>query len=112
MPDEHELPCVAGNRVQDPGRRIRRLEAPGCRERRKRVAALPVRLGCLPRAQFSAVKDDVRLCAALCRCLGEHVDFDTPAIRERPHRIHIRPYRIAVMNEKQHVLLFDAVYGS
>ena len=76
-------------------------------KRCQRIAALPIGFGGLARAQFSAVPDDVGLRAALGRLLRQHVDLDPAAIRERPHRIHVGPYRIAVVNEKQHESSLD-----
>jgi hypothetical protein len=55
------------------------------------------------------VPDEVGLRTALGRFLRQHVDFDTAPVRERPHRIHIRPYRITVVNKEQHSFRVDGI---
>ena len=66
------------------------------------MQSAPIRLRRLTCAQFSAVPDDFRLHAARGRLLRELLHFKSAAIRERPHGIHLRADRVAVVNEIQH----------
>ncbi len=103
MAGEHHVLRCSPERVDDPVGGISRLETVCRRERCKRVALLPICFGGLARAQLSAMPDDVGLRAMLCRFPRQHVNLGAAPVRERPHRIHVRAYRIAVVNEKQHV---------
>jgi hypothetical protein len=99
---DEEMLRFAGDRINYPVRGVCRLKAACGRERRERVAPFPIRFSCLPRAQFSAVPDDIGLCAALRRFLRQRVGFHPAAIRQRPHRIYIGCDGIAMVNKKQH----------
>src|SRR4029450_8830705 len=112
MPHKQDVSRFSRNRVDNPVRRVSGLEA-ACRgERCQRVAPLPVRLSGFSRAKLTAVPDELWLRTALGGFLRQHVDFDAASIRERPHRIHIRPYRITVVNKEQHNSRVDGIYGS
>ena len=102
MSREHDVAGLAGDRIDNPACRVGGLKPARCGEGREWVATAPVGFRRLPCAQFSAVPDDFRLHAARGSLLRERFHFDAAAIRERPHGIHLRPDRIAVVNEIQH----------
>ena len=98
---EHHVTRFACDRVDNPVGRVSRLKAACCRERRKWIADAPIGFRRLARAQFAAVPDHIGLDAADGGLLSEAVHFEAPAIRERPHRIHLRADRVSVVNEIQ-----------
>lgn len=100
---EHDVPRLAGNRIDNPVCGVRRLQAARRREHRERVAAAQVRFGRLTRAHFSAVPDHVRLRTMCGGFLRKHVDVEAATVGEGPHRIHVGADGVAVMDEIQHV---------
>ena len=99
--DEHDVTGLAGNRIDDPACRIGGLKTARRGEHREAIAVAPVGFRRLPRAEFTAVPDHVRLRAALSRLVRDHVHVNAATIRQRPHRIHVRADRISVVNEIQ-----------
>ena len=110
MADEHDVPPLAAlargtsfcrDGIDDPGRWVGGLKAASGGERRERIAAPPEGFGGLLRAELAAVPDDSRLHTPFRRFLREQIDFDAAARGERPRRIDIWSYGIAVMNKIQ-----------
>jgi hypothetical protein len=95
---EHHLTYVARNRVDDPVGRIAWLKTTRRGERGEWIAAALVRFRSLPRTQFAAVPDRLRVGAARGRLLREHVNLGATAFRQRPHGVHVGAYRIPVVN--------------
>jgi hypothetical protein len=107
MADEHDITRFGGDRVDDPGGRVRGLEAARGGEGRERIAAPPEGFGGLPGPEFSAMPDDGGFHAARRRLLCQEIDLDAAACGKRPRRVDVWSYRIAVMNEIQ--LYFDTI---
>ena len=87
--------------IAHPFGRVVRLQMPCGGEFRQRVARAPERFRRLFRAQFAAVPDGGGPDTALRREVREPIDARPANGRERPARIDVRTYRIAVMNEKK-----------
>ena len=101
MSDDHHVAAFAGYRVDNPGRRIGRLQTTCGGKGRERITAAPECLGRLPRAKLAAVPDDEGFDACAGRFLRQQIDFDAPTSRQRPGRIDLRPDCVAMMNEKE-----------
>ena len=85
--------------IPDPFRRVVRLQIAGGGERCERVARAPECLGGLAGSKLSAVPHYQRTRAACLRFGGEAGNICASLFGERPSRIHLRPNRVAVMNE-------------
>lgn len=98
---QHDVAGFAGDRVDDPACRVGGLKTACCGERSEWIAKSPIGLRRLTCAQFAAVPDDFRLHSACGSLESECIHFKASAIRERPHGIHVRADRVAVVNEIQ-----------
>ena len=113
MADQHEIFRLCRHRINDPGSGIRGLKAAHGREGREWIAVSPEGFGGLLGAEFSAVPDDGGLHTAGRRLPRQEVDFDAAARGERPRRIDIWPYGIAVMNKiKLQTFYFETIFSS
>ena len=84
--------------IADPLGRIVRLQIARRLQISQRVARAPERLGCLLRAQLSAVPDDGRFDATSCGLISQPLDLDASAIGQRAPRVDIRTNRFAMMD--------------
>ena len=95
---DQNVAFFAAQSIADPLRGIVRLQIFRRGELRQRVAGVPQGIGCLARAQLTAVPDDVRPDTARGELRGDSLDLRPPTRRQRPPRIHVGPDCVAVMN--------------
>jgi hypothetical protein len=98
---DQNVAFFAAQSIADPLRVIVRLKIFRRGELRERVAGVPQGIGCLARAQLTAVPDDGRPDTARGELRGDTLDLRPPARRQGPPRIHVGPDRIAVMNQDE-----------